>query len=416
MKILLLNSYDVGGAARAVLRLNKGLQSMGIASQLLVQFKNNSTSDVMSPQSFLAKCAAHMKIYADAFPVRFYKNCPLLNFTPAFVRDNILKQISSAKPDIIHLNWMANGFLKLENIQNMTKPLVWTLLDSWPFTGGCHIPFECTKYCQSCGACPVLGAKKDADLSRWVYLRKQKAWENLNLTLVAPSNWLADCAKSSSLFQKNRIVVIPIGLDTTIFKPCDKSIARCLFNLPDNKQIILFGAINATSDRRKGYHLLIEAVKQLATTGWSETCELVVFGSSKLNDLPVSGIKTHYLGRLDDDSLLASLYSAADVMVVPSIQEPFGQTASESMACGTPVVCFDATGPKDIVDHKVNGYKALPFDATDLAAGIKYILNSPEYTELSRNARNKVVREYDIKVVAQKYIQLYEGILLKGAR
>lgn len=414
MKLLLLNSYDVGGAARAVLRLNTGLQSIGIASQVLVQFQSNATLDVISPQSCLAKCAAHLKIYLDALPVRFYKKRPLLNFTPAFVRDNILNQIDCMNPDIIHLNWMANGFLRLENLQKLKRPLVWTLHDSWAFTGGCHIPFECTKYCQSCGACPVLGSKGDYDLSRWVFLRKQMAWRNLDMTLVAPSNWLADCARASSLFRNNRVVVIPNGLDTTIFKPYDKSIARCHYNLPANKNIILFGAINGTTDRRKGYHLLIEALQLLAASGWSKKCELAVFGTLQHNDLPLLDIKTHYLGRLDDDSLLASLYSAADVMVVPSIQEPFGQTVSEAMACGTPVVCFDSTGPKDIVDHKINGYKAQPFDTLDLAAGIEYVIKSADYLGLSRNARNKVVEEFDSKVVAKKYVELYEDLLVKG--
>jgi len=415
MKPLLLNSYDVGGAARAVLRLNEGLQCKGIASQVLVQFKSNTTFDVMSPQSCLAKGAAHLKIYADAFPVMFYKKRPLLNFTPAFVRDNIIKQIDSVKPDIIHLNWMANGFLRLENLQKMNAPLVWTLHDSWAFTGGCHVPFECTKYCQSCGECPVLGSKKDYDLSRWVYLRKQNAWKNINLTLVAPSNWLADCARSSSLFRNNRVVVIPNGLDSTLFKPCEKKTARSYFNIPDNKKIILFGANNGTSDPNKGYHLLIDAMRHLAKAGWSEKCELVVFGSSQLQNFPVSTIKIKHLGRLDDDSLLASLYSAADVMAVPSIQESFGQTITEAMACGTPVVCFDATGPKDIVDHMVNGYKAQPFDTHNFAVGIECILKSTCYEELSRNARNKVVREYDIQVIAQKYIHLYEDILRKSS-
>ena len=138
---------------------------------------------------------------------------------------------------------------------------------------------------------------------------------------------------------------------------------------------------------------------------------MVVFGSSRPHNAPEFGFKTHYLGSLADDVSLVTLYSAADVMVVPSLQEAFGQTAAEAMACGTPVVCFDATGPKDIVDHKINGYLARPFDTSDLANGIEWLLNAPNYNELCKNAREKVVLEFDSRVVAGKYIRLYEEIL-----
>jgi glycosyltransferase involved in cell wall biosynthesis len=100
-----------------------------------------------------------------------------------------------------------------------------------------------------------------------------------------------------------------------------------------------------------------------------------------------------------------------DVMVVPSLQEAFGQTASESMACGTPVVAFGATGLLDIVDHKINGYLAKPFDTDDLKNGIEWVLNTPNYDELCKNAREKVLREFDSKIVAKRHIELYEEVL-----
>jgi len=93
--------------------------------------------------------------------------------------------------------------------------------------------------------------------------------------------------------------------------------------------------------------------------------------------------------------------------------DAFGKTLAEAMACETPVVCFDATGPKYIVDHKVNGYKAKPFDIRDLANGIDWVLNlnEKEYTYLCKNAREKVLREFDSRVIAKKYIELYKEVL-----
>jgi glycosyltransferase involved in cell wall biosynthesis len=137
---------------------------------------------------------------------------------------------------------------------------------------------------------------------------------------------------------------------------------------------------------------------------------LVVFGSSKPKKPQGFKQKAHYLGHLHDDVSLRVLYSAADVMVVPSLQEAFGQTASESMACGTPVVAFGATGLLDIVEHQKTGYLAKPFEVSDLAAGIDWVSNAPNYKDLCQNARQKVLQEFDSQVVAKKYIELYKQV------
>lgn len=119
----------------------------------------------------------------------------------------------------------------------------------------------------------------------------------------------------------------------------------------------------------------------------------------------------HYTGLFNDDVSLRLLYSSIDILIVPSRKEAFGQTATEAMACATPVVAFGTTGLLDIVDHKVNGYLAKPFNTEDLANGIKYILNTPNYDELCHNARQKVIQEFDTEVVAKQYIELYNRVL-----
>jgi glycosyltransferase involved in cell wall biosynthesis len=143
----------------------------------------------------------------------------------------------------------------------------------------------------------------------------------------------------------------------------------------------------------------------------AKNIELAVFGSSEPVNAPKFPFQTCYLGRLQDDISLRILYSAADVMVVPSKQEAFGQTAIEAMACGTPVVAFGATGLLDIVDHQENGYLAEPFDPSDLAHGIEYCLHHAEPEKLSENARKKVVNHFDSYIVANQYISLYKSML-----
>lgn len=300
--------------------------------------------------------------------------------------------------------------IRIEELSDIKKPVVWSLHDMWGFTGGCHYDEKCGKYQSNCFSCPILGSNKVKDLSRYVFSRKRKTYKKLdNLVVIGVSRWLAECARHSSLFADKRVVHIPNPIDTTIFSPFNKVEARRILNLPDEKKIILYGALSATSDSRKGYDELIKAFELIPD---KNDIELVVFGNSSPVIVP-DGLVVHSLGYIDEVSLRL-LYSAADVMVVPSLQEAFGQTASESMACGTPVVAFGATGLLDIVDHKQNGYLAEPFNSTDLARGISWVINSPIYQSLSQNAREKVVRCFDSRVVAKKFIELYASIFEGG--
>jgi len=278
----------------------------------------------------------------------------------------------------------------------------------WPFTGGCHYVENCDGFKNSCGNCKVLVSHKDSDLSRSVLERKRKAYSKINnkLAIVAVSEWLKDCALSSSLFSQTRVETLPNPLDTNTFSPMSKNQARVLLNLPLDKKLVFFGAIRSTGDPRKGFKELSEALK-----GVKGEIELVIFGSSRPQQEPELSHKTHYLGHLHDDVSLRVLYNAADVMVVPSLQEAFGQTASESLSCGTPVVAFGATGLLDIVDHKINGYLATPFDTDDLAKGIEWVLNTENYDELCQSARDKVLQAFDSDVVVKQYISLYQEML-----
>jgi glycosyltransferase involved in cell wall biosynthesis len=410
MNILHLTQYEGGGAGRAALRLHLGLLNASINSSTLVLGKDSDLESIITPAKQIRLYKLLQSELSDAFLKKFFgRTTPFsINATPSLS----LKQINSLNPDIINLHWIGREFLKLEELQSLKTPLVWTLHDMWAFTGGCHYNGDCLRYTHSCGACPQLRNSKESDLTRWVWQRKAKAWKNLNLTIVSPSTWLADCAKASSLFKDLRIEVIANGLDTQKYKPFNQQIARELLNLPQNKQLVLFGAFNASKDKRKGFQLLLPALQSLSEAGWSDRLELVVFGASEPEKPVDLGFKTHYLGRLNDDLSLALVYSAADVMVVPSIQESFGQTASESLACGIPVVAFNATGLKDIVDHQQNGYLAKPFEIEDLAQGIAWVLEDKERQQKLRfYAREKAEKAFSLEIQARGYSSLYTEIL-----
>lgn len=412
MKIILVNANDIsGGAAIAVYRLLKGLQQSGVEAEMLVQSKKSDDYSVIGPQTKWQKAFGKLRPIIDSIPVRFNKQRKKIIFSPAILPDNIFKKIQDINPDIVHLHWIAGGFIKIESLAKMKKPIVWTLHDSWAFTGGCHVPFECKKYIKNCGCCPTLNSNKKKDLSYKILQRKRKSWKNLDLTIVTPSSWLGECAKKSSLFYKTQVEVIPNGIDLSRFKPIDKNIARDILCLPKDKKLILFGAMSAINDQNKGFYLLKQSFKKFQLIG-NKNIEFVIFGSSKPRNEENLGFKTHYLGRLNDEMSLALVYSTADVFIVPSIQENLPNTIMESLACGTPVVAFNVGGISDMIDHKRNGYFAKPFDTIDLAYGIKWVLeDNTRLKELSKNARTKAINKFDVIKIAEKYKKLYEDIL-----
>lgn len=259
----------------------------------------------------------------------------------------------------------------------------------------------------------MLGSVNGHDLSYWIWRRKLNAWGDLSMTIVTDSTWLAGCVKKSSLFKNYRVESINPGLSLACYKPIDRRTARSLLRLPVDKKMILFGAMHSTSDTNKGFQFLQPAIQFLAKTSWGAGADLVIFGASAPS-IPIDlGMKSHYMGRLYDDIGLALLYSAADVMVVPSIRESFGQTASEAMACGTPVVAFSATGLLDIVEHKQSGYLATPYEPDDLANGISWVLSrdADESESLAQRARAKAEKAFSIELMARKYLTLFDDLL-----
>lgn len=411
MKSLLLNTFDIeGGAAIATYRLHQGLRAIGVDSSLLVQQKKSDDFNVIGPRTRWQNALASARPYLDGLMVKKYKNRQKQLFSPAIVPDQLASRVQKIDPDIVHIFWVAAGFMRLETLAAFKKPIVWTMHDMWPLTGGCHYDGECGKYQHSCGACPLLGSTHESDLSRQVWSRKKEAWGGLDITIVATSQWLAECARSSSLFKESRIEVIPNGLDEGRYKPIDKKTARHAYNLPVEKKLILFSSFGAVTDKRKGFQHLLPALQKIAQSG-DDGMELVILGASEPK-VPIDfGMQAHYINHLHDDVSQILLYSAADVLVLPSEQENLSNTVLEALFCGTPVVAFNIGGMPDMIEHKCNGYLAEPFDVADLAEGIKWVIDEPNrYDLLSRHARNNSVERYSLKKVASQYLELYRDL------
>jgi len=402
VRVALLNTKDVsGGAARATHRIYSGLQNTDVEVKLFVQRKDTDDPNVIGPEEKGQKLLAKVRPYLERLVLSPYQGRANRRFTPALTCDTVAARVNECDPDVVHLNWVGYGFLNLETLMSFDAPLVWRMPDMWLMTGGCHYAYDCDRFEDRCGSCPQLGSSHDWDLSRLTWRRKARVFDRLDLTVVAPSTWLAEQARASSLLDDCDVRVIPNALDTETYRPLDPVVGHELFGLDGDRQTVLFGAIEATSDSRKGFDELQAAISTVAERYESpENVQLVVFGADEPADGPDFELDVTYVGYLNDEPSLAALYAAADVMVVPSLYEGFGQTVSESLACGTPVVAFDATGPSDTVDHRENGFLAEPYDPDDLARGITFVLEDPKRAaKLGRNAREKALRVYRSQVV-----------------
>ena len=393
MKILHVSFSKYGGGAGAsARRLNNALPKQNVESNFLfldpfdqsisgvtwIEKKINGLQNVI-----IGKLLGHGRSL-NLFPSR------------------ILKEINMSDADVVHLHWIHGEMLSIKQIAKISKPLVWTFHDMWPFSGIEHC-VEDEGF--------VAGYASGRGINAWVYRKKIAHWKKLVVQVVCPSHWMSECVLKSNLFKDFPVRTIANALDLSVFMPGDKIIARKGMGLPVDKKLILAGA-NSGSGNKGGY-LLEEALKHIKTTN----VELVVFGEMKCG--AVSGIVTHCMGEIGNEAELATLYSASDVMCVPSRIESFGLTAAEPLACGIPVVAFDTTGLKDVVDHKWNGYLATPYDVMDFALGIDWVLNkldgtdvdSPSYEGLCMNARQKAESCFSEQVVAARYIDTYRSVV-----
>ncbi len=406
MKILHINTTDItGGAGIAAFRLHTALRNKGIESFMLVQYKKSNNEFVIKNSTipYINK----MRSELDNFPLRFALKDKNAFFSVAWLRNNINKKIKEINPDIIHLHWINNGFVQIEELKKINIPIIWSLHDMWPFTGGCHYDNECEKYQSDCKNCPMLS--KNSKLSNRIFQKKEKTYKQIkSLHINGLSKWLANCAAESSLFSENRIHNIPNCIDIEKFSPMLKDEAKQQLAFSKDKKVILFGGIAATKDMRKGYDLLKMALLKMES---KSDKALTVFGSSQKQEQEQIDMEVRYLGHISDQNQIRVIYSAADVIVIPSRQENLSNVVIEALACGTPVVAFDIGGMTDMIVHKKNGYLAKAFDIFDLLNGIEWALYNDNIIQVSENARNTVISKFENSNVAKQYIEIYKKII-----
>jgi glycosyltransferase involved in cell wall biosynthesis len=446
VKVIHVNfSGTKGGAAIAASRLHYALKKQGCNSEVWCVREAGSDVSVHCVKNVAWQKLDSLKNIISQRLLRWLKigDARSVNIFPS----QLVYQLNGSDADIIHLHWVNAEMISIAQLARLKKPVVWTLHDMWPFCGAEHYTMDRryvegyrrtegrgqgaedsgqisksgnekleTGYLKGAKAetnsqTPMPNAKGPVpdprfDLDRWVFRRKQKHWRDWKPHIVTCSHWLGDCARESVLFNDLFVQTIPNCLDLDLFKSMNQMACRKRFGLPTDKQLILFGAASP-SDRRKGGDLLEAALKKLQLDG----AELVVFGAAQGPQL--AGLTTHWLGSFSEQEDLAQLYNAADLMCVPSRQDNLPNTIAEALSCGTPVVAFEIGGIPDMVDHKINGYLAKPFDTSDFAKGIGWIMGT-ERDSLPQKAREKAEQLFDPVRVAQCYNEVYSEALMRG--
>ena len=413
MKITHLNfSSSFGGAADAARKIHLSLLRIGIQSKLLVGRSQSKDGEYIMTQMkphFFQEIYQKILSFLERKRIEKIKNKNLFGkiSLAKFGFLDFGKYIS--KSDIIHLHWINNGFLSLNTLDKINKPIVWTLHDMWPITGICHYSMDCMRFREGCGSCPYIKDKEEFDLSRSIFQRKNQIFKNKQIIFVATSPWMYNVALKSPLTIGHKVVEIPLSIDREIFKVDEeinkgKILKDFGINIIDKQKILLFGAMNATTDIRKGFELLKKALLNINESDKKKYI-LLVFGDN-LNLKFLGGVPVISLGIIKNKEEISNLYNCSDLFLMPSIQEAFGLTTLEAINCGLPVVAYKGTGAEGIISHKSNGYLAENGDSEDFFNGISYLIKNNKTRKIlpldSKFNENKIILEY---------VKLYEELM-----
>ncbi|MFG0261468.1 MAG: glycosyltransferase [Novipirellula sp. JB048] len=428
LQVSMVNTHVVGGAAAAALRLHHALRSIGVNSQFvndqldapssaIVKGSRTTSSLIQRAKRKTTKILGQTKRHSLDLTeaTRVKPECD--TFSDARV-DNPIVLNSLSNSDLIHLHWIAQ-FVDIASLVERfagTKPLVWTLHDMNAFTGGCHYSYDCTRYVNQCNHCPLLVHSGRRDASSVIWQRKKIALERIStddLQIVTPSEWLSTEARRSELLGRFEVNTIPYGLNTSLFHPVEEKVARNALQIPEDQFSVLFVADNVTN-YRKGFDFLHQAMATFSEH--VPNVGLISAGNGDVASLSNRGEVVSF-GHISNERIMSLIYSAADVLAIPSRQDNLPNTVLESMACGTPVVGFATGGIPDMVRESSTGWLADEVSASGLVSALTRAyqdLHSPAIrAKIQFNCRTLVEQEYNVELQARRYKTLYDEHVAK---
>ncbi len=415
MRVLIVNTSEAtGGAAIAANRLMEALKNNGVKATMMVRDKQTSQITVASAG---VKWIMALRFIWERLLILFAmggKKKDIWQVDLANVGTDITKTEEFKNADVVHLHWVNQGYLSMKCIRkilNSGKRIVVTMHDMWYFTGICHYASDCEKYKTECKDCPMMKRTLfGRDLAQHVFNRKKKEYNLAKITFVGCSHWMQHMAEEAVLTKNHDVLTIHNTINTTHFKPLDKTAQREKMGFPADHRLILFGSQKIT-DERKGFTFLVKACENLKQLypDLAKQITVVVVGSNSEEVKPLVPFDVVTVDYISDESQMVCLYNAVDLYVTPSLQDNLPNTIMEAMACAVPCVGFNVGGIPEMIDHKTTGYVANYKDAMDLAEGIAWTLKPENYDMLAKNAREKVLRDYSNSHIARLYTDVYES-------
>jgi len=409
LNITHLTTEVLGGAGVAAQRLHKSLLEKSISSELL--FRKGSTSLLHSTSDRRYSSLLWRNLESIAINREWGRstNKRSLFTNPQWIYKTNLKDLDKS-PQIINLHWISRWIDQPSFFASLPPqlPVVWSLHDMNPITGGCHHALDCDRFTTHCYDCPSLKKSGNRDQSWKNFEIKAKLYKSINLHFVGNSNWTTEQAQKSHLGKYARSIrTIYLGIDTNDYQPIDKAIAKAALRVNPDDFAIAFACADL-SDKNKNLSVLLAAISELAK---HHPITLILFGSGQIPSLEAQ-VSIVNLGHLSSSHIQSIAYSAADVFVMPSQIESFGLTALESMSCGTPVVAFRTGGIPDLVTHGETGWLADQIGSTQsLYEGLKWMVEYPETrSQFGKASRDRVEKEFTSDLMAKRYIQIYQEL------
>ena len=410
MKILHLSFYDnYGGAAKAAYRILDSQINSKMKSEMMVYSKFSNNKNI-----FLIKNRLPLKLnnlivrILNFFLVKIYKKQSVysLNIIPS----NLSEKINNSEYDVINFHWINHEMISLNDISKISKPIIWTIHDNWPFSSLEHYVNEKDRRVYN-----GYNLNNSSFLENYIWKKKLNIFKNKISCVIAPSKWIKKLAESSVIFKDTKVVNIPYTIDKKMFYVEKKTEAKKKLNIKTDlkdKFIISFGATSAYSEKRKGFNYVYKAIQKLNKE--FNNIHFIVFGeiSKKLDS--IENI-TNY-SEIYDENNLRNIYNASDIFLSPSLQDNLPLTVMESLSCGTPVIAFDVGGMKDLIFHKKNGYLALQNNFDDFYKGIKFFLKinlKKKINYLDFMEYKKFMNNFNPKIISNKYRKIYEESIKK---
>lgn len=412
MRVLHVSVSDsYGGAAIAAWRIHDAIRRSGVDSRMLVGRKGRADSSVVEQYHGLAgKARLRLSHMAEDWILRRQHSPNPILHSLGLLPTAAPKAIAVSNPDIVNLHWINQATISIDEIGRLGKPLVWTLHDTWAFSGCEHYddmahPGRFTRGYTGDSRAP---GHTGWDLDAWNFRRKHRLWQRANITIVTPSRWLGEQSRKSSLFAGRPHHVIPYPIDLDRFRALPKDAARAVLGLDSSRTVLSF--LGATNDPRKGFDLLAEALWALPDAKRAELT-LLTGGGGMLGNLPPD-LSVHAVGRLNDDIAINAFHAAADMFCAPSREDNLPLTVMEALASGTPVLAFAIGGMPDMVTDSQCGALVSPFDTQALAKAIADRIGDRDgNARAAAAARTQAESIFSPEAVADRYRALYRTVL-----